>query len=593
VISDQGTSLLSGDTNGETSLMMGPSLTREVVAGIANGDFALSPADGTATINDDNPLPYWSFTDTSSGGSITAAIVVDATAASGNALRFSVANNTASGLSAQVSRFFPIPSAKSRSLWQGVEVSVSNITSTANARISAQIDFYASDQTTQVYPALVTTPSLAARTGTTATITTAAAHYIQQGDTVTVTLSSGPTGYAALNGTYVVTSVTSTTIVYTTTTTGTVTSGSAAGTITASTKLIIPFNQVTSTYPDNAFQVPNYVTGASSSRAGTPPANAAYARVVVTVDTVAVVTPAATIDINEIRNIRGFQEIIINDSADPTTYTPAYINNSYGYLTLSTGYQATGQQAQILAAGGLSAGAGGTVTITADQVNLSSLAAANPKLQISNNAYISTSGSNNRTVAHLAVSGSGNNGIDVVASTSSTNPGILITKSVTGQPTTTLNGTGTTDAFADVLRNGGLALDITNSRGYWYASGWKYTALTTPSDSRLKEAIEPISNALSQLSELMPVAFRWKRPEAHQRTDAVADSGQRIGFIADQVATTSLAHWVEALGVDDREADLVDGPDVLAVNIPQNEIEALIVQALLDIDARLAALESR
>ena len=169
-----------------------------------------------------------------------------------------------------------------------------------------------------------------------------------------------------------------------------------------------------------------------------------------------------------------------------------------------------------------------------------------------------------------------------------------MTKSVTGQPTTNINGTGATDAFADALRNGGLAVDTTNQRLYAYAGGaWRYAALTTPSDSRLKEEITEITGALDTLRQLVPVAFNWKRPEAHQRTDAVADDGQRLGFIADQVATTDLAHWVETLGVDEREADLVDTTEVLAVNIPQNEMEALVVQALLDIDARLKALEER
>ena len=91
----------------------------------------------------------------------------------------------------------------------------------------------------------------------------------------------------------------------------------------------------------------------------------------------------------------------------------------------------------------------------------------------------------------------------------------------------------------------------------------------------------------------MPVAFKWKRPEAHGRAEAVDDNGTRLGFVADQVATTDLKHWVETMGVDEREADLVDTAEVLAVNIPQNEMEALVVQALLDIDARLKALESR
>jgi hypothetical protein len=50
---------------------------------------------------------------------------------------------------------------------------------------------------------------------------------------------------------------------------------------------------------------------------------------------------------------------------------------------------------------------------------------------------------------------------------------------------------------------------------------------------------------------------------------------------------------VEDMHVDERESDLVEDGRVLAVNIPQNEMEALVVQALLDIDERLKALESR
>lgn len=187
-------------------------------------------------------------------------------------------------------------------------------------------------------------------------------------------------------------------------------------------------------------------------------------------------------------------------------------------------------------------------------------------------------------------------GFDFGGSTSSTTPGVLITKSTAGQPTTTLNGSGTTDAFADALRNGGLAVDSTNLRIYAYTGGaWRYAATTSPSDSRLKEEITEISGALDTLRQLVPVAFKWRRPEAHQRTDAVADDGTRLGFLADQVATTDLKHWVEDMGVGEIEQDLVADTDgrVLAVNIPQNEMEALVVQALLDIDARLKALESR
>jgi hypothetical protein len=198
-------------------------------------------------------------------------------------------------------------------------------------------------------------------------------------------------------------------------------------------------------------------------------------------------------------------------------------------------------------------------------------------------------GTNGRLWAFSNSSGSA----DLISSNSTTRAGVLITKPTAGQPSTNINGTATTDAFSDALRNGGIAVDTTNNRAYFYSAGWKYAALTTPSDSRLKEEITEISGALDTLRQLVPVAFKWKRPEAHGRAEAVDDDGTRLGFIADQVATTDLKHWVETLGVDEREADLVDTDEVLAVNIPQNEMEALVVQALLDIDTRLKALESR
>jgi hypothetical protein len=77
------------------------------------------------------------------------------------------------------------------------------------------------------------TVSLAARSGTTATITTSPAHGFASGRSVTVALTSGPTGFAALNGTFTITGVTSTTFTYTTGTSGTITSGAAVGTASA------------------------------------------------------------------------------------------------------------------------------------------------------------------------------------------------------------------------------------------------------------------------------------------------------------------------------------------------------------------------
>lgn len=80
------------------------------------------------------------------------------------------------------------------------------------------------------FKATVTT---AARTLTTATITTSPAHGFASGRSVTVALTSGPTGFAALNGTFTITGVTATTFTYTTGTSGTITSGAAVGTASA------------------------------------------------------------------------------------------------------------------------------------------------------------------------------------------------------------------------------------------------------------------------------------------------------------------------------------------------------------------------
>ena len=325
---------------------------------------------------------------------------------------------------------------------------------------------------------------------------------------------------------------------------------------------------------------------AGSLLSTTAPSDAAYLLVTITISTVATQSAARTIELAEVNLYRGSPEVLLTDRSAPDTHQPAVLQADAGELLI----QAAG---------------GNSLTITATSSNFNnSVTIVGPNNDITvegdigfdgviygttalTGPNINLAGTNTRLWAHSA------SAADVAASTSTTTSGVLITKVTAGQPSTNINGVATTDAFADALRNGGIAVDTTNNRAYFYSGGWKFAALTTPSDSRLKEEITAITGALDTLRQLVPVAFKWKAPEAHGRTDAVADDGKRLGFIADQVATTDLAHWVETLGVDDREAHLVDTTEVLAVNIPQNEMEALVVQALLDIDTRLKALESR
>jgi hypothetical protein len=71
--------------------------------------------------------------------------------------------------------------------------------------------------------------STIARAGTLVTVTTSASHGYASGTLVSIMLTAGPTGYAALQGTFTVTSTGATTFTYNTAASGTITSGSATG----------------------------------------------------------------------------------------------------------------------------------------------------------------------------------------------------------------------------------------------------------------------------------------------------------------------------------------------------------------------------
>jgi hypothetical protein len=486
VNADKGAPLVSTNSDGATALLFGPAALREIQAGVANGDFAIPPDAAGDTITEENPLPYWTFTDVNSAGAITCAIVADSTAPSGFALQWSVLAGTITGKSASISRNVTIvpgvgtPTVPAYdSIAHSAAYSYTGVgTADTNINLMIKYEYYDSNDTD------LTTipPESAAKTFT----------------------GSGTSG-------------------------GDVTYGYTALTL--------------------------------------APVNAAYAKITITCSTTGTVGgTAGTFRRHNIHNVRmnrqPFGIAIPGLTAGGNDGLVALWNDD-GTLTVN-----------------------GNIAATQGKVYFEA-----PTLSAARN--IALAGTNFRVMSS-ANSASG----DLAASLGSTIAGVLLTKSVAGQPTTTVDGTGTRDAFADAVRNGGLALDNTNIRFYVYSQGaWRYATLTNPSDSRLKEDITEISGAIDTLRQLMPVAFKWKAGHLHERTDSVADTGTRLGFIADQVATTDLKHWVETMEISGEEAELATGSQeetsVLAVNIPQNEMEALLVQALLDIDARLKALESR
>jgi hypothetical protein len=148
VISEDGATLLSGESTGETALLFGPAALREIQAGVANGDFSIAPTDAEGTITADNALPYWTFTDVNSAGAITCAIVTDASSASGTSLRWSITAGTANSKSATLRRFVPVSSTRNRAFAYSPEVNTFGATNTAISTIRMQAQFYKEDQAT-------------------------------------------------------------------------------------------------------------------------------------------------------------------------------------------------------------------------------------------------------------------------------------------------------------------------------------------------------------------------------------------------------------------------------------------------------------
>lgn len=145
---DKGANIISTDSVGEKSLLFSLLSTREIQAGVVNGDFSVPPDAAGDTITEENPLPYWTFTDVSSAGAITAAIVADAGAGSGNVLRFTVASGTLTGKSATLTRFVPVASSASRSFSFYAEATFESGTNSTQATAKLTCQFYKADQNT-------------------------------------------------------------------------------------------------------------------------------------------------------------------------------------------------------------------------------------------------------------------------------------------------------------------------------------------------------------------------------------------------------------------------------------------------------------
>jgi hypothetical protein len=498
VISEDGATLLSGESTGEASLLFGPAALREIQAGVANGDFAIAPSDAEGTITADNALPYWTFTDVNSAGAITCAIVTDASSASGTALRWSITAGTANSKSAKLTRFIPVSSTRNRAFAYAPEVNTFGATNTANSTIRMQAQYYKEDQTTT--------------TGT--------------------AIDSGAFTFATMG--------------------------------TGSNYLIAGFTTALSA-----------------------PSDAAFCLITITVATAAAGTVvASTIDIPEVRLIRGDQTNMFAEYTTPATYAPTLVRQVNGTLQISPN------------AGTGSTTLGGDLTVSGGDINLGTgftiSGVGTSAVQFTRN----DSGNRaNITVGRVFPGTQGTRYIDDNGTATTFSSDIEVTTDATARTFYSLSGSTAlygsnggdvslrgADTSVPITGNGELSsipnttTSTTNSARWVLISGSTYGLRRDSSTRRVKtNIVEADAAVLAAAKNLRAVHYEALEKDAEGN---VVPSGKHtLGLIAEEIVEAGLGCAVTYDG-----EGLPDGYD-----------ERVLIAALLhrvnDLEERLAALE--
>jgi hypothetical protein len=146
VTADNGATLVSTNSDGEKSLLLGPAASGEVLSNVANGNFEVLPDNPSAAISEENPLPYFTVTDSSSGR-IVATTEPSTLAVGQSILRFTLTDAVDED-ELMFSRYVPIPTSEARSFGGQFRVAVIAATSSANYRVRISAQYVMADQST-------------------------------------------------------------------------------------------------------------------------------------------------------------------------------------------------------------------------------------------------------------------------------------------------------------------------------------------------------------------------------------------------------------------------------------------------------------
>ena len=147
VNADNGATLVSTTSDGEKSTLLGPAALGEIFYGaVANGNFEVLPPDPSSVISEENPLPYFTITDTSSGR-ISATSVPSSFAVGQSLLRFTMTSALAND-TLLLSRYVPVPTSEARSFGAQFRIAVVAATSSADYSIRVTCQYVLADQAT-------------------------------------------------------------------------------------------------------------------------------------------------------------------------------------------------------------------------------------------------------------------------------------------------------------------------------------------------------------------------------------------------------------------------------------------------------------
>ena len=157
LVDDLGSPLINTNTEGGSAQTLGATLRRELVAGVANGDFSIPPAKPTSSLpneddDNDNSLPFWTLV--SPGNGVVAKLVQTSSAASGYELRFTIkpgaSNGTAGGdaHTHYLERYLPVAASRARSFIYQPRTTwnCSSGASSANVSIWAEAQYFTREE---------------------------------------------------------------------------------------------------------------------------------------------------------------------------------------------------------------------------------------------------------------------------------------------------------------------------------------------------------------------------------------------------------------------------------------------------------------